>query len=308
MRTCPTVVRGNPALRKRLPYTFLRTSQQPRLEILHHVNHVKRDQAAEWELPPFARPAGRESVSQCSLSCLSCFVDCLWGGWTLVVCAREDANRHGAQCRLGIEIAKTMSLNYSNQETSVTVGESVRDEDVFILQSTAPGDINDGLMELLIMIHACAFFNRPHLPPRSRATRTDQREMPQAAPHPHGASQPSYRTSPMRARTRRIRAELLLYEPAPSTHLLRARARHEVQLTANTSLPYLERKIDRKHAHDRRLQPRHHHGPPRLVRCIRPLPPRVPQPPAALRLGQRVHPTNNHLVQSNPRILQRSRR
>lgn len=49
-----------------------------------------------------------------------------------------------------------MSLNYSNQETSVTVGESVRDEDVFILQSTAPGDINDGLMELLIMIHACA--------------------------------------------------------------------------------------------------------------------------------------------------------
>lgn len=57
--------------------------------------------------------------------------------------------------RLGIEPAKTMSLNYSNQETSVTIGESVRDEDVFILQSTAPGDINDGLMELLIMIHAC---------------------------------------------------------------------------------------------------------------------------------------------------------
>ncbi|KAJ9131586.1 Ribose-phosphate pyrophosphokinase 3 [Pleurostoma richardsiae] len=57
--------------------------------------------------------------------------------------------------RLGIEIAKTISLNYSNQETSVTIGESIRDEDVFILQSTAPGDINDGLMELLIMIHAC---------------------------------------------------------------------------------------------------------------------------------------------------------
>lgn len=50
-----------------------------------------------------------------------------------------------------------MSLNYSNQETSVTVGESVRDEDVFIIQSTAPGDINDGLMELLIMIHACTW-------------------------------------------------------------------------------------------------------------------------------------------------------
>lgn len=63
--------------------------------------------------------------------------------------------------RLGIEIAKTMSLNYSNQETSVTVGESVRDEDVFIIQSTAPGDINDGLMELLIMIHACTCHRGP---------------------------------------------------------------------------------------------------------------------------------------------------
>lgn len=58
-------------------------------------------------------------------------------------------------CSLGISIANTMSLNYSNQETSVSIGESVRDEDVFILQSTAPGDVNDGLMELLIMIHAC---------------------------------------------------------------------------------------------------------------------------------------------------------
>ncbi|KFH41188.1 Ribose-phosphate pyrophosphokinase-like protein [Hapsidospora chrysogenum ATCC 11550] len=57
--------------------------------------------------------------------------------------------------RLGIEVANTLSLHYSNQETSVSIGESVRDEDVFILQSTAPGDVNDGLMELLIMIHAC---------------------------------------------------------------------------------------------------------------------------------------------------------
>ncbi|KAI9791823.1 MAG: hypothetical protein M1816_003368 [Peltula sp. TS41687] len=57
--------------------------------------------------------------------------------------------------RLGIELTKIMVLQYSNQETSVTIGESVRDEDVFILQTTAPGDINDGLMELLIMINAC---------------------------------------------------------------------------------------------------------------------------------------------------------
>ncbi|CAG8946791.1 unnamed protein product [Penicillium salamii] len=57
--------------------------------------------------------------------------------------------------RLGIELTKIMVLQYSNQETSVTIGESVRDEDVFILQSTKPNDINDGLMELLIMINAC---------------------------------------------------------------------------------------------------------------------------------------------------------
>lgn len=56
---------------------------------------------------------------------------------------------------LGIDVARTISLNYSNQETSFTVGESVRDEDVFIVQSTATGDVNEGLMELLIMISAC---------------------------------------------------------------------------------------------------------------------------------------------------------
>ncbi|KAG7136257.1 Ribose-phosphate pyrophosphokinase 2 like protein [Verticillium longisporum] len=42
--------------------------------------------------------------------------------------------------RLGIEVANTTSLQYSNQETRVIIGESVRDEDVFILQSTAPGE------------------------------------------------------------------------------------------------------------------------------------------------------------------------
>lgn len=57
--------------------------------------------------------------------------------------------------RLGIELTKIIVLQYSNQETSVTIGESVRDEDVFVLQSTAPGNVNDGLMELLIMINAC---------------------------------------------------------------------------------------------------------------------------------------------------------
>jgi ribose-phosphate pyrophosphokinase len=37
---------------------------------------------------------------------------------------------------------------------SVDIGESVRGEDVFIIQSGC-GQINDNLMELLIMINAC---------------------------------------------------------------------------------------------------------------------------------------------------------
>ena len=37
---------------------------------------------------------------------------------------------------------------------SVEIAESVRGEDVYILQSGC-GDINDNLMELLIMINAC---------------------------------------------------------------------------------------------------------------------------------------------------------
>jgi len=56
--------------------------------------------------------------------------------------------------RLNLDLAKAAVLKYSNNETSVTIGESVRDEDVYIIQPGC-GDINDNLMELLIMIHAC---------------------------------------------------------------------------------------------------------------------------------------------------------
>lgn len=38
--------------------------------------------------------------------------------------------------------------------SSVEIGESVRGEDVYIIQSGC-GEINDNLMELLIMINAC---------------------------------------------------------------------------------------------------------------------------------------------------------
>ena len=56
--------------------------------------------------------------------------------------------------RMNLNLAKATVMKFSNQETSVTIGESVRDEDVFIVQSGC-GEINDALMELLIMINAC---------------------------------------------------------------------------------------------------------------------------------------------------------
>lgn len=58
--------------------------------------------------------------------------------------------------RLGVELLDMSVFKYSNQETSVIMRESVRDEDVFILQTTCPGeDLNDHLMELLIIAKAC---------------------------------------------------------------------------------------------------------------------------------------------------------
>ncbi|XP_047995995.1 ribose-phosphate pyrophosphokinase 2-like [Leguminivora glycinivorella] len=56
--------------------------------------------------------------------------------------------------RLGIDLGKATTKTFSNKETSVEIGVSVRGEDVYIVQSGC-GDINDNLMELFIMINAC---------------------------------------------------------------------------------------------------------------------------------------------------------
>ena len=51
----------------------------------------------------------------------------------------------------------TTVKKFSNGETSVRIHESVRDEDVFILQTASGPDcsVDDSLMELLILISAC---------------------------------------------------------------------------------------------------------------------------------------------------------
>lgn len=56
--------------------------------------------------------------------------------------------------RLGVTPAPCTLKKFSNGETSVQIGVSVRDEDVYIIQSGSP-EINDHIMELLILISAC---------------------------------------------------------------------------------------------------------------------------------------------------------
>lgn len=56
--------------------------------------------------------------------------------------------------KLGVEPAPCTLKKFANGETSVQIGTSVRDEDVYIIQSGSES-INDHIMEMLILISAC---------------------------------------------------------------------------------------------------------------------------------------------------------
>lgn len=56
--------------------------------------------------------------------------------------------------RLGTQPAESELKTFSNGETSVSIDTSIREQDVFIVQSGS-SRINDSVMELLIMISAC---------------------------------------------------------------------------------------------------------------------------------------------------------
>ncbi|KAI9010909.1 phosphoribosyltransferase-like protein [Phycomyces nitens] len=56
--------------------------------------------------------------------------------------------------RLGIEPGKSSLEKFSNNETKVELYESVREQDVYIVQSGC-GHVNDNFMELMIMLQAC---------------------------------------------------------------------------------------------------------------------------------------------------------
>lgn len=55
---------------------------------------------------------------------------------------------------LGLPLSKCTVGHFADGEVSVSIGESVRGSDVFLIQSTC-APVNDNLMELLIMIDAC---------------------------------------------------------------------------------------------------------------------------------------------------------
>ncbi|CCD26070.2 ribose phosphate diphosphokinase subunit PRS5 NDAI_0G02930 [Naumovozyma dairenensis CBS 421] len=57
----------------------------------------------------------------------------------------ENVNIHPSQVTLG---------KFSNGETSISVGDSVREKDVYVIQSGC-GQVNDTFMQLLILISAC---------------------------------------------------------------------------------------------------------------------------------------------------------
>lgn len=57
--------------------------------------------------------------------------------------------------RLGTELAPITTEKFANGETNVQLQVSVREEDIYIIQSCA-GDVNDNFMQLCIIISACA--------------------------------------------------------------------------------------------------------------------------------------------------------
>lgn len=59
--------------------------------------------------------------------------------------------------RLSVELSDVKALELSNKEDAILVGETLRDQDIYIIQTGCGGSekLNDYVMELLLMIHAC---------------------------------------------------------------------------------------------------------------------------------------------------------
>lgn len=72
-----------------------------------------------------------------------------------VFCGNSNIQFAKTICKeLGIDMGKAVVKHFADGEASVTLEETVRGSDVFLIQSTCK-PVNDHLMELLVMIDAC---------------------------------------------------------------------------------------------------------------------------------------------------------
>ena len=72
-----------------------------------------------------------------------------------IFCGNSNPAFAETVCReLGLDMGKSVVQTFSDGEVSVTLEETVRGADVFLIQSTCK-PVNDHLMELLVMIDAC---------------------------------------------------------------------------------------------------------------------------------------------------------
>lgn len=76
------------------------------------------------------------------------------GGIKIVSCSGHVQFAKAVASYLGLNLAKTSVVTMPNGELVVSIGESLRDQDVYICQ-TGYGNINDLIMELLITISGC---------------------------------------------------------------------------------------------------------------------------------------------------------
>lgn len=70
----------------------------------------------------------------------------------------SDVDRHLAELvakRLGQALTPGDFKRDSNKEITFSIGESIRDEDIYIVMQIGSGPVNDKVLELLIMINAC---------------------------------------------------------------------------------------------------------------------------------------------------------
>ena len=80
-----------------------------------------------------------------------------------VFCGNSNPQFAQTICKeLGVPMGKAIVTHFADGEASVTLEETVRGADVFLIQSTCK-PVNDSLMELLIMVDACRRANVEYL-------------------------------------------------------------------------------------------------------------------------------------------------